>query len=1258
MEAKDVKRRLVQSTLFPRAENSIKGGENCGGNRGEEVAEAEREECGGSKKRSGSKRKGNSKSKATHRASPKKVIENGEETSIKQVDDNASPVITKPHSFFVKASERCRRKKQQEQPVLIESSEDSEKMCSPPRTRANCRSTPRKPKRQDNSTPRKERRNSTPNKKLKSAKRELCCKQIPFDLAADEQQLPAIPDLRLEAKLSAEENSRVFGGKQIHPFFTSWKAGKSSQDLTDSESKWSSQKKEKGIAFNHIHVFEDVECDFTALNWGDWVFLERSAIDDLDFGCSPVYEGTSLYQNSDMCSVPQKEVNVLPNNPEGSHLISHLADKREMGIDLQKNSNMIANGEEDIIAASDEPMLEDHILEKGDFCDGSLESELQDRLLEERIMSHYQTSHNQTKNCLWTDKYQPQNAKQICGNGESVKFLSEWLHLWHKKGSLTSRGCIDGDQSSVQDIDDDYQQSDSDTDSGEESLKNVLLLTGPVGSGKSAAIYACARDQGFQIIEINASDWRNGALVKQKFGEAVESHWLKRTVENAIKSDNKPVLNFFKGVNEEMHCSDDEVIEVTPLSDTKDSQDACSWPKMSASGPNQYANHQTEIKTLILFEDVDATVDEDHGFITTIQQLAETAKRPMILTSNSDNPVLPKNLDRLELSFSFPSTNELLGLVSMICGAEKANIHPRLVESFVTYCQGDIRKTIMLLQFWCHGQAPMRGNELHATYSPVLFDLDAGHHILPRIIHWDYPSQLSEFVADKIVKALTLTEETHALTDTNILEDLNNIRVQDSEPDPVELKKEAMLSQCSLDEVECTQFETYSELFDFSNSPIISTRQNRRRKVNTVLSSDSEDESLNIPLFLTGVDINTNLPDTKNTSERIFNSVVEKLDCQLEDTCNSLDVSCVPESSFVAETEIFNETELYSTAVSYGHFVNEPGDICILQDQDSMPIPEPAIGSQSHIMFNDKEMKGNNFDLNIAFVDQEEIGDSLAKSESDVLGGFQLLDECSRVHFMRRLKPHLENNESDRVVDFVKETWKKLHDQCSDLNKYVTLEEKTACRGLTFAHGLSNLISEADLLLKDCQIIAFDSLVYSMVPSEKAHSYSYYDNQLEMLSILAQHGMCFYAKEIASFGSVVGSTKTVDLASEMLLSSANSVALGKLASRYQRKGDRSDSKTMKNPNLLASQSDSSSCLRNILQTIVPSKSYLSAKGSAFHEYISTLIQISRYESSRLSECTRQNQRRARVPRHYLTSGSLGMSTEEISLLGQYSSYQN
>ncbi|KAH6782670.1 hypothetical protein C2S51_007963 [Perilla frutescens var. frutescens] len=1289
MEGKDARRRFVQSTLFPHKESTIKAVEDCGGDREEPVAEEEEDEewCGSSKKRRETKKKGNSKQKTTPRASLKKEVENGKETSTKQIDVSNSPVNPKS-SFFVKVSEQRQRKRQQNQLVSVDAPEEIDEICSSPSSAANGRSTPQKQKQQKKSTPRKERKTSTPSKKMKSGKRELQFDHIPFDLPLDEQPLQKLPDLRLEAKLTAQENSRIFAGRQIHPFFMSRKGGKTSQALTDSESNWSSLgRKEKGIAFNPIHVFENVQDDHYTFNWGHWIFSERGAISDLQCGSSPVFEGsidslnfdnylnvshfttTSLNQNSYQCSTPPKELS-----------------------SKEKDSHMLPKCMGDVLAGSVESVLQDHKHERNDFVNGihfgeNLDPELQEKLLQERIMSHYHTSHNQPENCLWTDKYRPQNAKQICGNGESVNFLSEWLHLWHQRGSLIIRGCTDEDNSAAQDVDCDYHQSESDNDDGEESLKNVLLVTGPVGSGKSAAIYACARDQGFQIIEINASDWRNGALVKQRFGEAVESHWLQRTVENGTNTDNKSLSKFFKAVNADTQCSDDTVIELIHLPDEEDSRDACSSPKKSVSAYKRTVNCQNGVKTLILFEDVDATLSEDHGFITTIQQLAETAKRPMILTSNSDNPALPKSLDRLELSFSLPSVEELLGLVDMICAAEKANIHPYLLQRFVDYCQGDIRRTILLLQFWCQGQALRTGTKQPTTYWPVPFDLDAGHYILPKIIHWDCPLHLSELVAVEVAKSLTLMEETKSVMGQIKVDELNcysteNMCMQKLERDPIKVKKEAMLSLQSLDEVECTLFEADPELFDISCSPVAFSQKNSRRKVNTVLSSDSEDEFAcgSIPLISAG-----EVHEMKNTShclsteihqtpaEPVCLSEVNKLEedcCQLpeivdysyvEDSCRSPDMSFMPESSFVPETEIVQETELFSTTVTYGNFFNGLGSNCIFQDQDSIPILETAAGAQSskslHILHNGLEMAGNDFDAVTACGYQEEVGDSLSKSEVDVPRGFQLLDECSRVDFVRKLKS-LDYAAADQQIDIVKETWKSLHNQCGDFKKYVTAEERTASQVLIFSHGISNLISEADLLLKDCNTLSCESCS-SMIPSENTHSYGYYDTQLEMSSILAQHGMCFYAREIASLESIMGCRNNLDLASEMLSSSASSAALGKLASQDGRKANRSRTETNKNSIILSRSSKSDSALHNILQTVVPSKSYLTAKGGAFHEYISTLSQISRYETSRLSECidSGRKRRRARVPPHYLSSGSLSMSSEEISSLGRHISYR-
>lgn len=72
---------------------------------------------------------------------------------------------------------------------------------------------------------------------------------------------------------------------------------------------------------------------------------------------------------------------------------------------------------------------------------------------------------------------------QVCGNDEAVKFLSDWLRLWHARGSHTSKDQAVGDQCNMQD--DDYYCSRNDSDSEEideeDRLKNVLLVTGPIG---------------------------------------------------------------------------------------------------------------------------------------------------------------------------------------------------------------------------------------------------------------------------------------------------------------------------------------------------------------------------------------------------------------------------------------------------------------------------------------------------------------------------------------------------------------------------------------------------------------------------------------------------------------------------------------------------------------------------------------------------------------------------------------------------------
>lgn len=71
----------------------------------------------------------------------------------------------------------------------------------------------------------------------------------------------------------------------------------------------------------------------------------------------------------------------------------------------------------------------------------------------------------------------------MCGNSESVKFISEWLHSWRERDIRAIKDSCGSDRSCIPTSNDDCYVTDSDSENTEEgnSLKNVLLVKGPVG---------------------------------------------------------------------------------------------------------------------------------------------------------------------------------------------------------------------------------------------------------------------------------------------------------------------------------------------------------------------------------------------------------------------------------------------------------------------------------------------------------------------------------------------------------------------------------------------------------------------------------------------------------------------------------------------------------------------------------------------------------------------------------------------------------
>ncbi|VFQ93892.1 unnamed protein product [Cuscuta campestris] len=1235
--------------------------------------------------------------------------------------------------FFVKVSEKRHQKRQQTQQLGLGSAEEDGKTSSPAELAGNM-TTPRKRKHRGNSTPEKaqnraEKHYATPEKTVNSAEKcqkstpkkrgiknglmEGCIMPASCSLMEDELSPSVIPNLRMEAQKTAEENSRIYAGKEIHPFFSSWKMSKQKSEAINMERTWCSPDKEgKNLTLAPIHVLDIVEEDDITVDWQHWTFSEKCILNRsyiLEHGrsplcvgfvssCSPLYEGfvsslefdtfhcpsnayrPLLYQygiSVDLHSASEKESCFIDFTGE-PHLLrltspTHLAEGTILQ-ECSKNSEDNENGTHSSFLNISSRLSPD--------------TEKHDRFLGGGMMRQSQVLCSHPENFLWTNKYQPEKAVQVCGNGASVKILSDWLHSWLEKVSQKNKGITWSDTFVDVEARDNIYVSDCDSDDDiENHLQNVLLITGPVGCGKSAAIYACAKEQGFQVIEVNSSDWRNGALVKQRFGEAVESHWIQRTQGTPNPEDQHLVMPC-SAAKTGTEGSRSEVIELMPLFTDEDSQFTSAMPR------NPIYKHRTDchgdLRTLVLFEDVDAALCEDRGFISTIQQLSETAKRPMILTSNSVNPVLPNNLDRLELCFAIPPFNDVLELAHTICTAEQAEIDTSLVERFVSHCEGDIRKTIMLLQFWCQGLIFQNGNKLR-TYRPLLFDINAGHLMLPKIIHSSFPSPLSALVDEEITKSMRMAEDSFGLGDTVEEERLNGNSIQNifkefEDPNGIISKKEAMLSLHGSPpdkNVHTPKLDSNSELSNYSGSPVTFCRRNSRRKLDAVMVSDSDEECFSSRKT---VDLNEvpcdnceeanemmfNSPPDVSSTEMCCSILSKPLLCKrkrLKRKCSkadgsfhpnamsaSCDFSCVPESSFVPESKFSIDSKLTYGTDSY---IN----VSCKVEADSANGLLPSCMHHEYDKHDDTvletcnnlELLGCSSDINSISVCGGEAAQYIAQCVEDSSGAYQPLDECSRIDFNWRSLA-VAHDKHYLSINYVQETWKKLRNGYMNIKQYATSDQKDTSEALNICYRLSNLISEADLLSNDCQQLICDSLDSSMIPCDSLQSYSWHDDQLQMSSIVAQHGICLLAKEVANLELDNVSVNKLDLASEMLASSDSTMSLGKLVGLGRRETRTTEVRPLKSS---YSKRKNSSDVVNILQSAVPLRSFLSVKGGAFYEYLSALSRISRLEANQLSDCvSRSRQRRARVDRHYLACGGLSLSTEDMSLLCNYNCYHN
>ncbi|KAM7193791.1 ATPase family AAA domain containing protein [Naviculisporaceae sp. PSN 640] len=414
---------------------------------------------------------------------------------------------------------------------------------------------------------------------------------------------------------------------------------------------------------------------------------------------------------------------------------------------------------------------------------------------------------SQCENANWTQKYAPTSAVEVLQPGNEAFLLRDWLQALMVQSVDTGSTEADKSKSSkgksadagkkkrrkkldgfiVSSGDEDYELeevSDGEQDqdwstngsrgvvrktvvrSGDLSkmrdgvkIANALIISGPHGCGKTAAVYAVAKELDFEVFEINPGSRRSGKDILDKIGDMTRNHLVQQhrsptqgddaevtgtddELAKDIKSGKQATMNaFFKPKSAPAKSKG----TTKPPASVKPKESKKATKKESSGNQRQ---------SLILLEEVDILYAEDKQFWATVMELIGQSRRPFIMTCN-DETLLPVQTLRLHGIFrlSPPPRDLSIDRLLLIAASEGHVLTREAVETLYESRSQDLRAATMDLQYWCQiGVGDRRGGfEWFYPRWPKGIDLDENKEVVRVVSEGTYQTGMSWLGRDTIV---------------------------------------------------------------------------------------------------------------------------------------------------------------------------------------------------------------------------------------------------------------------------------------------------------------------------------------------------------------------------------------------------------------------------------------------------------------------------------------------------------------------------
>ncbi|KAH6661156.1 hypothetical protein BKA67DRAFT_550334 [Truncatella angustata] len=341
----------------------------------------------------------------------------------------------------------------------------------------------------------------------------------------------------------------------------------------------------------------------------------------------------------------------------------------------------------------------------------------------------------------WTQKYSPVRADQVLQGGKEAELLRDWLQtlkvqsvdtgtsdytinpksapIKKKKRKKLDNFVVSSDEEGnlIDEISEDEsawlpasEQSTSkktvmrSRSSKDARFTNAVLISGPHGCGKSATVYAIAKELDFDIFEISPGSRRNGKDIIDKIGDMTRNHQV---------SHKQEILRPDDVINEEDVARDIQsgkqgmmTAFFKPKAEAKAKaiqQPLVKEPEKTITNkPSKKLSSKSQKQSLILLEEVDILYEEDKQFWTTVVGLMAQSKRPFIMTCNNEKlvPFQSLNLHGI-FRFSPAPKNVAVDHLLLIAANEGHALKRDAVESLYESRNYDLRASITELNYWC-----------------------------------------------------------------------------------------------------------------------------------------------------------------------------------------------------------------------------------------------------------------------------------------------------------------------------------------------------------------------------------------------------------------------------------------------------------------------------------------------------------------------------------------------------------------------------